>query len=294
METQKKSTITVEANVNAPVEKVWYLWTSPGHITKWNRASEDWHTPWAENDLRKGGTFTSRMEARDGSAGFDFNGIYDEVKEHRSIGYTMDDGRQVQVHFTENGNTTRVTETFDSEDSNPRKMQQDGWQAILNNFKTYTEHTPDSRYLKLHSSIEINAPKEKVWAVMLEDETFRKWTSAFTEGSHYEGSWDEGSKIYFLDPEKKGMVSVIAENRPHEYISIKHIGLVHKGEEDTNSQEAKKWAPAFENYSFSEKEGKTIVFVDMDIEEEHKEMFQEMWPKALDKLKELSEKSTQH
>lgn len=143
---------------------------------------------------------------------------------------------------------------------------------------------------KLHFNTAINAPKEKVWDVMLEDETYRQWTSAFSEGSHYEGSWEEGSKIRFLDPDGNGMVSTIAKNNPHEFISVKHLGIINDGVEDVDSEEARRWAPAFENYSFSEANGETTVSVDMDVEEEYEEMFNEMWPNALQKLKVLCEK----
>lgn len=143
---------------------------------------------------------------------------------------------------------------------------------------------------KIHSEIVINAPVEKVWNTMLEDETYRQWTSAFTEGSHFKGSWEEGEKILFLDPDNNGMVSVIAENRLHEFISIKHIGVIKDGVEDTESEEARKWAPAYENYTFKEENGKTKLSIDMDIEEEYKEMFSEMWPNALERFKQLCEK----
>ncbi len=133
------TSITVEATVNAPVEKVWNAWTSPEHITKWNFASGDWHCPSAENDLRTGGTFTSRMEAKDGSFGFDFSGIYDDVKMNERIAYTMGDGRKVTVVFSKEGEKTKVTETFDAEKENPEEMQREGWQTILNNFKKYVE-----------------------------------------------------------------------------------------------------------------------------------------------------------
>ncbi|MCD2426128.1 SRPBCC family protein [Niabella pedocola] len=131
--------ITVATTINAPVEKVWAYWTEPEHIKKWNSASEDWHTPHAENDLRTGGRFSSRMEARDGSMGFDFGGVYDEVKTHEQIDYTMGDDRKVNIVFSGEGNHTAVTETFDAENTNPVDMQQAGWQAILDNFKRYTE-----------------------------------------------------------------------------------------------------------------------------------------------------------
>jgi uncharacterized protein YndB with AHSA1/START domain len=139
MEPKDKTKITVESTINAPVEKVWKLWTLPEHITKWNYASDDWHTPKAENDLRVGGKFLSRMEAKDGSFGFDFGGVYDEVKTNELIAYTIGDGRKVKVIFTNQGNTTKVTETFEAESQNSIEMQKNGWQAILNNFKKYAE-----------------------------------------------------------------------------------------------------------------------------------------------------------
>ncbi|MHA4847484.1 SRPBCC family protein [Flavitalea antarctica] len=139
MSTSTTQAITIRTTVNAPVEKVWEAWSKPEHITKWNSASDDWHTPRAENDLRAGGKFSSRMEAKDGSWGFDFEGVYDNVEDFKVIEYTMPDGRKVNVTFTGNGNTTEVVETFDPESENSIEMQRDGWQAILNNFKKYTE-----------------------------------------------------------------------------------------------------------------------------------------------------------
>ena len=139
METANKTTITVESTVNAPAEKVWKIFTSPEHITKWNTASPDWHTPRAENDLRVGGRFVSRMEAKDGSFGFDFGGTYTEVKTNQLIAYTMDDGRKANVIFTGSGNSTKVSTAFEAENENPVELQRGGWQAILDNFKKYVE-----------------------------------------------------------------------------------------------------------------------------------------------------------
>ena len=139
METTTKTEITVANTVNAPVEKVWKFWTGPEHITQWNNASDDWHTPFAENDLRVGGKFLSRMEAKDGSYGFDFAGVYDEVKTNELIAYTIGDGRKVKVIFTPSGNQTKLTTTFEAEDINSIEMQRGGWQAILDSFKKYTE-----------------------------------------------------------------------------------------------------------------------------------------------------------
>jgi uncharacterized protein YndB with AHSA1/START domain len=139
MEIMNKSAITVKSTVKAPVDKVWKYWTTPEHITKWNSASEDWHTPRAENDLRAGGKFFARMEAKDGSMGFDFGGVYDDVKENEYIAYTMGDDRKVEVTFSAHGNETEIEETFEAENTNPLEMQKSGWQSILDNFKEYTE-----------------------------------------------------------------------------------------------------------------------------------------------------------
>ena len=139
MSTTAKTVITVETIVNAPVQKAWKTFTEPDHITKWSFASDDWHTPWSKNDLRPGGQFSSRMEAKDGSMGFEFGGTYDAVTENEYIEYTMGDGRKVKVIFTPEGNGTRITESFDAEETNPVEMQRGGWQAILDNHKKYTE-----------------------------------------------------------------------------------------------------------------------------------------------------------
>jgi hypothetical protein len=148
---------------------------------------------------------------------------------------------------------------------------------------------------RLNFSTLIDAPRQKVWHTMLDDRTYREWTEAFNPGSYYRGDWNQGSKILFLGPDPEtgsegGMVSRIAENRPYEFVSIEHLGIVQDGKEDTTSEMATKWAPAFENYTFRERDGATEVLVDMDVEDEHVEVFERMWPEALRKLKELAEK----
>ena len=141
MSTSSKS-ITVEATVKAPADKVWAYYTGPEHIMKWNNASDDWHTPKSEVDLRPGGKFSSIMAARDGSMSFDFWGIYDVVTENKHIAYTMGDGRKATIDFHPEGNETKVVVTFEMEDENSEELQRGGWQAILNNFKLYTESNP--------------------------------------------------------------------------------------------------------------------------------------------------------
>lgn len=156
---------------------------------------------------------------------------------------------------------------------------------------------------KIHETILINAPREKVWDVMLSDATFRDWTSVFNPGgSYFEGDWSEGSKMKFIGPdpetgESGGMLSRVKESRKPEFISLEHYGIIKNGVEDTTSEEAKKWVPAFENYTLNEKDlpdgkagGGTEVTVDLDTEKDYVSLFEGMWPKALARLKELAEK----
>lgn len=148
---------------------------------------------------------------------------------------------------------------------------------------------------KFKTSIFINAPKEKVWDVMLGKDSYKEWTKPFNSTSRFEGDWSEGSKMLFLGTDENGnneggMVSRIAKNVPYEHLSIEHIGIVENGVEDTASEKAKAWAPAFENYTFTEKNGGTEVDIDQDLDEKYVQMFEGMWKKSLLRLKELAEK----
>jgi uncharacterized protein YndB with AHSA1/START domain len=131
--------LTVQTIINAPVEKVWNCWTNPNDIVKWNFALETWHTPKAENDLREGGSFNYRMEAKDGSMGFDFYGVYDRIVVNELIDLTLGDGRTVKIIFKNNNNNTEIVEIFEAENINSGEQQRIGWQAILDNFKKHVE-----------------------------------------------------------------------------------------------------------------------------------------------------------
>lgn len=147
---------------------------------------------------------------------------------------------------------------------------------------------------RLNFSISIHAPREKVWNTMLGKDTYPIWTEVFSPGSHYVGDWNQGSKIHFLAPgetgQMSGMVSRIKENRLYEYLSIEHLGFINNGEEDSSSEAVQNWAGAHENYFFKDIDGVTEVQVEMDTIEEYREMFEDDWPKALTKLKEMTEK----
>src|SRR5512138_1729387 len=165
MKTIGNKDITVETIVNVPVEKVWEYWSEPRHIVKWCSGSDDWITPHAENDLRLNGKFKTRMEAKDGSDGFDFEGVYTKVNNYKAIEYTINDGRKVAINFDSKNNSTKITETFEAEDVNSLEMQKEGWQNILNNFKKYIESLLNKQ--NLHFEITIDSSPEKVYHSMI-------------------------------------------------------------------------------------------------------------------------------
>lgn len=291
MVTTERTTITVEAIIHAPVEKVWNFWTAPNHIVHWNQASDEWHTPKAVNDLKTGGKFSWRMEAKDGSMGFDFEGTYTTVEPFKQIGYTIADGRKVQILFASRGKETKVTENFEAEQINSIEMQQGGWQAILNNFKKYVEASVKRE--TLHFQVSINATAEKVYQSMFDERKYQEWTSDFNSTSHYKGSWEKGSKMLFLgtghDGKIGGMVSRIKENIPNTFVSIEYLGVYHDGKEITSGPEVEDWAGATENYTFSGNNGNTLLLVDLESTESFLTYFKETWPKALNKLKAICE-----
>lgn len=291
MATAEKTSITVETTVNAPVEKVWEAWTMPKHILQWNHASDDWHTRKSENDLREGGSFMSRMEAKDGSFGFDFGGTYDEVKPQQIIAYTMGDGRKVRVKFSEVAGATTVTETFEAESSHPLEMQQQGWQAILDHFKSYVETRRN--LLTLHFETRIKAGPEKVQGIMLADKTYREWTSLFHPGSYFVGNWEKGSDIRFLGPsedgQQYGMLAKVEENILGKVVAVTHYGLIVKGQEITDGDAVAEWEGAQEIYYFREEQGETVLTIVTDVSKKHENHMLAAWPKALERLKEICE-----
>ncbi len=139
VESKEKTIISVQTKINVPVKIVWKFWTTPEDIVKWNNASSDWHTTRAENDVRVGGTFNYRMEAKDGSMGFDFGGVYEKVIKNEQIKYSLSDGRKVKIVFSALDDKTEVLENFEAESIHSIEIQRDGWQSILDNFKKYAE-----------------------------------------------------------------------------------------------------------------------------------------------------------
>lgn len=293
MDKSSKIVINIEAFINAPVEKVWIFWTEPKYIIHWNNASDDWHTPRAENDLRSGGKFLSRMEAKDGSEGFDFTGKYTNVEEYRLIEYLLDDGRSVKVSFYSDGRVTTVAEAFEAESLNPVDLQRSGWQAILDNFKNFVESPVKPGVM--HFEINIGAKPGKVYKIMLADKTYSEWTSVFSPISQFKGSWDKGSKIIFLgsdqDGNSGGLVSRIKENVPGRFVSIELTGIIENDREILSGPKVEEWARGLENYTFIDNDGSTLLEVDVDVHENHRSFFDTTWPDALKKLKEICERT---
>jgi uncharacterized protein YndB with AHSA1/START domain len=139
MDTTDRTPVTVEVIIDAPIDKVWNMFNAPEHIMQWNAASDDWHAPYAKNDLIEGGRLICTMAAKDGSHSFDFSATYNKIIPHESIEYTLDDDRKVSILFIENDEKVTVTESFEVESTHSLELQQNGWQAILNNFKKYVE-----------------------------------------------------------------------------------------------------------------------------------------------------------
>lgn len=292
MATPEKIAITIKTQVNVHVEKAWKCWTEPQHITKWNAASDDWHTPWATNDFQIGGRFISRMEAKDGSFGFDFGGTYTQILTNELIEYTIDDNRKVSVQFISGEGFTQIIEKFEAESENPPELQQAGWQAILNNFKKYAEGL--KTIVPTHFEITIDSPATMVYKKMIDKKLFEEWTAVFNPSSRYEGSWEKGSKILFLGTDEQGnlggMAGRIEENIANQFISISYYAVIQGDQEITSGPGVEGWIGTHEKYSFKPEGEKTLLAVDLETNLEFLEYFRETYPKALEKLKAICER----
>lgn len=292
METMRREIVTVETEIQTSVKKVWAILTNPEHIVMWNQASDDWHTTKADNDLVVGGTFNYRMEAKDGSSGFDFKGKYTGINPYKELEFVLDDGRKVMINLQEvDTNKTRLTESFEAEDTFPVEQQKFGWQAILNNLKKYTEQKTMTERLRFETEIKANV--EKVYTTMIDEVGYREWTSVFNPHSRFEGSWEKGADIKFIgmdeDGKEAGMFSRIKDNIRNEFISIQHLGILEQGDTELTSKENVLWEDGLENYTFIANGDSTILIVDLDSPTEYKEYFENTWPLALNKLKEICE-----
>jgi uncharacterized protein YndB with AHSA1/START domain len=286
-----KNPIIISSQINAPISKVWEMWTMPSHICRWNFATPEWCCPSCKNDLVLGGKLESRMEAKDGSFGFDFWCTYNDIQVEKNLALTMGDGRKWLVEFESNADGTLVTEHFEPESENPREMQEGGWQAILNNFKAYVESKP---FQKLTYTVNIDKPKDHVFHTMLAPSSYAEWTSVFTPSSHYDGEWKEGAKMRFLatdaDGKLNGMLSKIWKVVPNEMVVIEHHGDIINNEEMTTGEFIDQWSGALEKYFYEDNGSGTTLKVELDSVPAFFSFFEEQYPKALLKLKEVCER----
>lgn len=303
--TEHQDPIVISADVLASANDTWNFFTHAKHVIRWNHASDDWHSVSARNDVREGGKFLFRMEAKNGSFGFDFSGVYERIEKPARLQYRLDDGRMVDVRFEpatnpatnthETSEATNVTISFDPEASHSIAMQREGWQAILNNFKAYAQLHAEKRWEVFLFEITINAPPRTVYEAVTDKELFSCWTRVFHPSSLYEGSWDAGAKILFLGLDAQGcpegLSAVVTDNIPHSLIALRYVGVVSAGAETTTSEDALAWRDARERYVFRSAQGgkATELLVDTDVLAGDCENFQAKWNEALAELKKICE-----
>lgn len=299
---ESEATMVVTAEFLAPKAWVWEGWSKAGLLDRW-WGPKPYDAITQSLDFVPGGKWRYYMQGPEGDKHFGMT-EYQELTEGESIiahdvfcdenGTVIESipGTDWNIRFTEeNGVTTMVhTTTFESPEAMTQYLAmgaEEGFVTCLKQLDVMLAKKPSPSLKQLRFEIEIAAPVEQVWQTMLEKETYEQWTAAFTEGSTYEGSWEEGGEIKFLDPNGEGMIGRIAVNRPNEFLSIAHFGLVTGGE--TKDETAAWGGIAHENYSFESVAGATKLIIDTDMQEEYVAMFQEMWPRALEKLKAVCE-----
>ncbi len=283
--------IQIECSIAAPIESVWKVWTTPEYICLWNAASDDWHTSYAENELRVGGKFLYRMAARNGSVSFDFTGCYTKIIPFAEMEYTIGDGRKVSIRFTISGHETLVQEKFEAENIHDPEMQRAGWQAILNRFKIQVEKLQALQVLEFE--IHIQSPVEHVYETMLSKKGYSDWTRIFNPSSHYIGTWEKGSAIQFLGTDKDGqlagMSSKIVENIPGSFLSIMHLEMITGSGTLNSGPDDDPWTGALENYYFNSQNNASFLKIQINTIKDYVSYFEDVWPKALDRLKTLCE-----
>lgn len=292
--------------ISAPPSTVWHVLVDDETFRQWN--SVFCEGSYFEGDWSAGSTIRFLTPEKRGLVGtIAENRKHEHISiKHRGCiidgvdNFESEDAKAWSQAY-ENYTLTAVVEgtelTLDAEvPSAYQAYLEDVWPKALAGVKELAEKIgesgrSDSQMKKAHHAIAISAPPATVWRVLIGDESYRVWTAVFADGSYFEGDWNEGGTIRFLTPEKDGMVAVIAENREHEFVSIKHLGYVFKGVDDMESDAVKTWAPAYENYSLVEVDGGTELVVDMEITSAEEGYFEDVMPKALKVIKELAEKS---
>jgi uncharacterized protein YndB with AHSA1/START domain len=284
------SIINISQNIKASPNQVFESYLNSKDNQRWQNAGGGWSTGFVNIDAQNGGKFEAEFKAADGINDFVFGGTFDQIIPNKKINYTIEGGRKAEVLFEEiSPNETKVSINFEAETQNSIDLQRQGWNQILVNFKTFVERKVNPKNAILLKNIEIKSSKEKVWKVLLDQQNYQKWTASFCEGSYYEGEMKLNNKIWFLAPDKSGLSSLVKVLIPGFQVSFEHIGAVKNGIEDFDSPGFVGWKGARETYTLNEKDDFTNLEIYQDLTKTELEMFDQMWNKALQTIKELSE-----
>lgn len=283
------ASITISTTINAPIANVFNSYLNPQDNLRWNTAGYGWTNDYAKIDAIAGGEFHIGYKSPDEKNDFDFNGKYIEIVKDKLIKSELGDGRKVEVNFEAEDEKTHVTIIFDAEEENSLDLQKQGWSAILENFKKFVERKSNPKNASITKNIVIQATKEKVWKMLLEDKPYRQWTSSFTEGSYYEGEMKYDGKIMFLSPSGTGISSKIVVFIPNFQISFEHLGGVKDGIEDFKSSEFEGWKYARETYTLNGVDGKVNLQIYVEVTKNEEQMMSDLWDKALAELKKMCE-----
>ncbi len=320
------SKIILTTTINATPEQCYNSYLDPQDNKRWNTAGFGWTVGFTKIDAKVGGSFAVEYKYAVGKYDFILGGVYTKLVQNRLIRYDMPqnmaefkvNARKVEVGFEDNnvvsekaprqsatatpqegnlnenlqmGNSTKVTITFDAEEMNSIERQEQGWQAILNNFKTFVERKSNPNNAALNKSVVINSSAEKVWNAIVDNENYKLWTAQFCAGSYYEGEMTYDSKIRFLSPNKSGLSSVVRVCIPNFQISFEHLGFIKDGVEDLDNPEFSGWKGARETYTLREENGKTTLEIYQEMTINEPEFFDKSWDKALAIIKQIAEQN---
>lgn len=282
--------ITITTTIQAPIHTVFESYLSPADNLRWNTAGEGWTVSHTTINPVIGGTYSIGFKSPDGANDFDFGGVYTNIIPDQLITSILDDGRHVKVLFEEKDNEAIVTIEFDAEQENSLELQEQGWGKILTHFKQFIERKSKPTHRSILKTIDIHASVEKVWDVLLQDQSYRQWTKVFDEDSYYEGEMKYQGKIKFLSSHNGGLASNVHVYIPYYQISFEHLGVIIDGVEDFDNPQFADWKGARETYTLTPQGSSTHLEIYVELTQEEYEYMSNLWDQALIKIKDLAEK----
>lgn len=287
------SKITISTTIQASPKQVFDTYLNPEDNKRWNIAGGGWSTGNANIEPVVGGRSEVEYKSDNGKNDFMFGGTFTEIIPNSKISYTMAfpgiPDRNAEVLFTEIDGSTKVMIIFDGEDQNSEERQKEGWSAILANFKRHVERKANSKNAVILLNTTINASAKKIWHIMLDKDGYKNWTSAFCEGSYYEGEMKYNEKIRFLSPGGSGLNSVVKVCIPFWQVSFEHLGAINKGVDDFDSPDFRGWKGARETYTLTEVDGVTNLEIYQEVNTQEDDVFTKMWEQAFVNIRKLAE-----